>query len=153
MIPVAPNPTVAGVADSRAAAIDTAPKTRPRFDSMLRTSLDRIDQSPKSTKEQVRQLAGQLVSVALIKPMLSQARNSPFKSDLLHGGQGETIFQEHLDTVLSDRIAKRTELPIVDAMHRRLMMRMGQPAHGGGAEVANAQMRTSGIQHTMDLHG
>jgi len=40
-----------------------------------------------------------------------------------------------------------------DAMHRRLMMRMGQPAHGGGAEVANAQMRTSGIQHTMDLHG
>lgn len=153
MNPIFPNPTFAGVADSRAAAIDTAPKTRPRFDSMLRTSLDRVDQSPKTTKEQVRQLAGQLVSVALIKPMLAQARNSPFKSDLLHGGQGETIFQEHLDTVLSDRIAKRTELPIVDAMYRRLMMRMGQPVHGVGAGVANTQTRGVDMQSTMDLHG
>ncbi len=67
-----------------------------------------------------RTAARELVASTLLYPLLRQAREDPFQSDLFHGGQGEEVFAQQLDTILADRITQATRLPIVDAIERRL---------------------------------
>lgn len=81
------------------------------------TATDRV-QAP--SPQRLRQAAQQLVATTLIQPMLAQARQDPFKSELFHGGQGEEMFAAQLDTLLADRIAQRTDFPIVKAIERYL---------------------------------
>jgi len=93
--------------------------------------------------EEARQAASDLVATSFIKPMLAQMRDSPFKSDLFHGGSGEDRFAEHLDTELAQRIAGRMSLSLTDAITRGITR---QPARVQNESPVAASERT-------DLHG
>lgn len=92
-----------------------------KFEDLMRVSTDRIDLEGKSKQEQLENLTNQFVSVAFIKPMLEKMRDSPFKSDLFSGGPAGDTFQQHLDTILSDRISQRSNFPIARVMYGRMM--------------------------------
>ncbi len=68
----------------------------------------------------IRTAAEQLVATTFINPMLAKMRDDPFKSDLFHGGRGEEIFGQQLDTMYSDRIVSSTDFAIVDAVYDRI---------------------------------
>jgi len=70
--------------------------------------------------DQARESAEQLIGMALILPLLKQARQSPFKSERMHGGFGEDAFASQLDQTLADRIAKRMGGQLVDAVVRTM---------------------------------
>ena len=95
------------------------PGDRSKFTELMRVSFDRQAETT-GENEELRNAANQLVSVAFIKPLMAQMRESPFKNEMFHGGQGETIFQEHLDTVIADRISSRSDFSIADAVYRRM---------------------------------
>jgi len=77
--------------------------------------LDGLRQADPPDRDMHR-LAEQLVGQALYLPLLKQARNNAFKSDLFHGGQGEEAFGSQLDMELADRLAKRNGQGLVDAI-------------------------------------
>ena len=47
-------------------------------------------------------------------------RDDPFKTDLFHGGQGEEIFGQQLDTIYAERIVARADFSIVDAVYKSI---------------------------------
>mgnify|MGYP006273423515 CR=1 FL=1 len=64
----------------------------------------------------LRASAEELVGMALFLPLLKQARENPFRTDLFHGGQGEDAFAARLDEELADRLAKRSGGELVEAI-------------------------------------
>lgn len=110
---------------------------REKFTELMRVSFDRQNGGGDSREKQLRDTANQLVSVAFIKPMMAQMRESPFKNEMFHGGQGETVFQEHLDTVLADRIASRTNYSLADAIYRKIAKSAGMIDQTGGGPPVN----------------
>jgi len=72
-------------------------------------------------QKQVREAAEQFVSSTFVMPIMSQAREDPFKSELFHGGFAEDAFGQQLDTILADRITKGANLPIVDMIEKQIM--------------------------------
>jgi len=85
-----------------------------------------------------REAAEQIVGMAMIQPLLAQARRSPFKSERMHGGYGEDAFASRLDQTLADRLSKRIGGPIVEAVMRTLdpagVNRTSDAAPGGGVD-------------------
>ncbi len=69
--------------------------------------------------DELREAAAQLVSAAFLRPLLAEARQDPFRSDLFHGGRGEEIFGEQFDGLLADRITEAADFPVTDAIVRR----------------------------------
>lgn len=84
-----------------------------RFAAMLE------DVQSKDDDEQ-RDAAEQLVGIALFLPLLKQARENPFKTELFHGGPGEERFAAQFDQRIADRLAERWAGPIVDQMINRM---------------------------------
>jgi len=113
------------------------------FEDFMRVSFDRYGSASESRDQQAKNAANQLLSVAFIKPMLAQMHQSPFKSELFHGGQGEKVFQEHLDTVLADRIATRMNVSLGDAIYRRIT----------GTPLLNQSLPSNQQNHRIDQHG
>ena len=126
---VATDNTVVPDANPHAAPSARGVTHRP-FEDLLRVSFEKASDAARSPKQTMHDLANQFVSIAFIKPMLAEARKSPFQSDLFHGGLGEQMFQEHLDTVIADRIAKRTNMPLADAVVKHLIKGMKVDQHG-----------------------
>lgn len=67
-------------------------------------------------KEKLNQVAQKLVASALLIPLMQQMRDDPFKSEMFHGGFGEDVFMQQLDTRLADRIAAHTGIPLVNTL-------------------------------------
>lgn len=96
--------------------------TRGDFASLLnRPGLARESDMTDAQKQDIRHAAQQLVSSALILPMLSQIRDSALKSDLFDGGFMESAFGAQLDTELADRMVAKSNFPIVDAIYRKMI--------------------------------
>lgn len=76
-------------------------------------------------EKRARAAAEQLVGQALFMPLLKQARENPFKTELFHGGRGEEAFGAQMDQLLADRLASRDASGLVQAISRRFS--------GGGA--------------------
>ena len=75
-------------------------------------------------KVQVEKTAGDLVSVALILPMLKQLRRGSMNTDpVFGGGAGEKAFGPEFDMTLADRIAQSPNLPIKKALVERMLNR------------------------------
>ena len=96
----------AGSAMARAAA----PAGRGDFNAAL-TSAGR-------DRQQVRDAAKQFVSTAFIMPLLAQARQDPFRSELFHGGQAEEMFGQQLDQHYADAMVNGMNFPLVDAIEK-----------------------------------
>lgn len=71
---------------------------------------------PAPVKPSLRDAADQLVATAFILPLLEQAREDPFKSDLFHGGRGEEVFGQQLDVIFADRITRSADFGLSDAI-------------------------------------
>lgn len=78
-----------------------------------------IESSRAPANDEAREAADQLVATAFILPLLEQARNDPFKSEMFHGGRGEQIFGQQLDVIFADAITKSANFGISDALVRR----------------------------------
>lgn len=87
------------------------------FAAMLTDSSSVGDTAVKN--DELREAADQLVATAFILPMLEQARNDPFKSDMFHGGKGEEVFGQQLDVIFADNITKSANFGISDALIAR----------------------------------
>lgn len=70
-------------------------------------------------QEQARRAAEELVAFGFVLPMMKQARDSAFKSDLMHG-KGEDAFAGQLDQHLARSIVRRMDTSLVDAVERRM---------------------------------
>jgi hypothetical protein len=70
-------------------------------------------------EEQLREAAQQLVAQTLFVPLLKQARQSPFRVERFHG-QGEDAMAGQLDSAIAERLATRTDYPLIDAIVDRM---------------------------------
>lgn len=74
----------------------------------------------EATEKKLRGLSDEFVSFAFYQPMFEQMRNSPFKSDMFHGGMGEDMFRRQMDEIMSQRMAASSKNPIADAIYKHI---------------------------------
>ncbi len=104
------------------------------FSKVLAMQDTAADRQPETREQMVRQTAEELVATALVKPLLEQMRNDPFKSDLFDGGQAEEAFGAQMDTIMADRMVQGMRLTVVEGVYRTLMQR-GQLEQGSKVNV------------------
>jgi Rod binding domain-containing protein len=103
-------------------ALSLSPGDREQaFDALLAGKRAAGGQDAASRRAEAREAANGLVSVTFLMPMLKMMREDPFKSEMFHGGRGEEIFGAQLDEVLADRMAQSMQLPLADAVYRRIL--------------------------------
>lgn len=111
-----PSMTAANEAQRLAAQSGEDFAVAPVFDGFL----DRARSEGQGDDAQLREAAEKLVATTLIMPMFEQMRNDPLATKLFHGGRGETIFQQQMDQVLSDRMAGATNFDLVESVYQQL---------------------------------
>lgn len=72
-----------------------------------------------------REAAEGLVATALIYPVLKQMRESNRAAPPFAPGRGERSFGQLMDATLAQRVVKSAHWPLVDALARRMLARMG----------------------------
>jgi Rod binding domain-containing protein len=92
------------------------PPAEDGFSAALRDAERAAAQGDEKT---IRDAAEKLVASALVMPLLEQMRASAKQNDLFHGGSGEDLFAQQMDTQLADRIVSATRFPLVDAIHQQ----------------------------------
>lgn len=108
------------------------------FSSMLTGSSRQAEARGLTQKQQIERASEQLVSSALIKPLFKQMRESPFKVERFHGGQGEQAFMQQLHTVLADRITNSANFNVADAIYQKMTRSVTGPTRGetpGGVDT------------------
>ena len=68
----------------------------------------------------VEHLAGQFVSTALVYPLLEQASDSPFKTEMFDGGFTEDSFRQRLNVKMADEITTGGGFMVNQALTGRL---------------------------------
>lgn len=94
-----------------------------RFEAMLRNTRQGEGSATgvDDRNQQLETAAEQLLAMAFYQPLLKQAREVPFKSDLFHGGFGEDAFGAQWDQAIAERLAKRD----TSGLKQRLIEQMG----------------------------
>jgi len=105
------------------------------FDSILTKASGATAEAGRTNKQKLRHACEQLVSDALVQPLLKQMRQSPFKVKMFHGGHAEQAFAQKLDTILADRIVHSANFPIVDSVYNNLSRHPGGLPTSTGAAV------------------
>ena len=93
-----------------------------------------------SRNDQALKAARDAVAVNLVEPILAQAHKDPFKVEMFHGGQAETMFQQRMDQVLATRLTQRTNMPVVDAIYRQLLKRDGREGSAPAAAAGGVNL-------------
>ncbi len=80
--------------------------------------------------EEARDAAAQWVGVAFFQPLLDQMQNDPLRTDLFHGGYGERVWSQELNTILRERMAEASSFELAEVIVDRLMgpQAAGHPA-------------------------
>jgi hypothetical protein len=110
----------------------------PHFSELLKVNDTKTDRIPETTSDTVRHSAQEFVALSLVQPVLAAARNDPFRASMFHGGQAEDAFGQQLDAQLAQRITQRANLPVVDAVYRRIM---SLAQRRNGAQVKGPERR------------
>ncbi|MEM9883383.1 MAG: rod-binding protein [Planctomycetota bacterium] len=71
-------------------------------------------------RDEAHAAADQLVATAFVLPLLAQARNSPFRSELFDGGRAEAAFGQQLDVIFAENITRAANFGLGDAIAKRL---------------------------------
>ncbi len=83
-----------------------------------------VQTEAQARTEQIAKTAGDLVAHALILPMLKQVRRgSETGNPVFNGGMGEKTFGPEFDMTLAERIAHSPNLPVKDALVKRLSVK------------------------------
>jgi len=128
-------PTTPSQSSSPAAASRPGQAQGQGFNSFLTKASSDAEARGLSRSGQARRAADQLVSSALLKPLFEQMRNSPFKVERFHGGQGEKAFMEQLHTVLGDRITSSANFSVGDAIYEKVAQSPDIPSQRERQEV------------------
>ena len=72
----------------------------------------------------VERLTEQLVASTFLVPLLNRMQNDPFRSDLMHGGFAEDVFQSQLNTQWADGMARSMNLPITRRLKEQFAQRI-----------------------------
>jgi hypothetical protein len=128
------------------------------FAQLLKRRIDLADAKAQATdpgeedaqrRQQAEKAAGDLVSNALILPMLKQLRRSVWgQNTVFSAGIGEKAFGPQFDIQIADRIAHSPRLGLKTALTERLIKR-GQP----DARPDAAKAATQQTPRRLDLHG
>ena len=70
--------------------------------------------------EQLEKQVGKWVGLTFFGTLLSQARNSPFKSKLFDGGRGGEAFGSLYDQEISQRMSRSSGKKLVDGIVRKI---------------------------------
>lgn len=106
-----------------------------------------LAQAAPAEQQQLRKVAGDLVSNALILPILKQIRRSVWsQNSIFKPGAGENAFGPEFDTQLADRVAHSPRMSLTDALASRLATH-----RPGGAEGVKSATKGASIQG-VDLH-
>ena len=109
------------------------------------------DARSEKRMREIRKAAEQLVASTFIMPMFNQLRQDPLAANLFHGGRGESVFQQQLDTELSDRIAAGTGFDLVEAVVKKFSAigedRPPPRGPGAGRAVIEAQKIQGAVSH------
>jgi Rod binding domain-containing protein len=120
--------------------------TQGAFEELARVNFQR-SASASSQEQAARHAANQLVATAFVKPLLQQVHQSAFRSELFHGGAGERMFQDHLDTILAERITQRTGFAVAEQIYRhvaRLPREVNSRLYGTTSPAQPAVLTTHG---------
>jgi hypothetical protein len=89
-----------------------------------RATLPSAPDQEAQRRQQVEKTAGDLVSAALILPILKQLRRGSLnKNPVFGGGDGEKTFGPEFDMQIADRIAQSPNLPVRKALAERMLNR------------------------------
>lgn len=104
-------------------SLPAAYATRPEGDrELFASAIARAQSRPGETREeQARSAAQQLISTALISPVLSQMRQSTWAAAPFKPNQAERTFGQIYDATLAQRLVQSTRWPLVDAVARRML--------------------------------
>jgi hypothetical protein len=134
---------------------DTGAAAEPFAEALQQLRKSRDSTAPHSDtpdparQAQAEKAAGQLISNALILPMLKQLRRSPWSENTVFSpGIGEKAFGPQFDMQISDRIADSPRLGLKTALVQRLLKRgpVTVPQPADLSAIVNAHAR-------LDLHG
>lgn len=93
------------------------------------------DQSPEA---RARAAAEQLVSTALVQPVLKQMRETSQAAPPFAPGQGERTFRGLMDAGLAHKMVKSGSWGLVDRLAHGMLKRMGIEAPPGAAPMEHA---------------
>jgi Rod binding domain-containing protein len=79
------------------------------------------------------------VAMAFFEPMLKEMRNSPFRSDIMDGGEGGKAFEAMFDERLSERMASNASDTLVKSIVSRIE---GSKAYARQAQGANQKINS-----------
>lgn len=68
----------------------------------------------------LREAAGKTVGSAFYGTVFQMMRESPFKTNIGHGGRGEEVFAAQLHGVLAERLGESRRSNLSDILYRRL---------------------------------
>lgn len=84
-----------------------------------------------------RQAAELMVSQLFYQPLLAEARQSPFQTEIGSGGRGEEVFGEQLDLLLADRMSAAAQGGLIEQLAERFEARGGRSTPTSGAAAAS----------------
>jgi len=99
-----------------------------------------LDPHDPLTKE-----AQKLVSQTFYGTLMKQARNSPFKSDLMDGGRGGEAFGEMLDEHLADHMSKSTGSKLVHSLVSKMQANGAYKKHKKPSPVSLSSLVRGGL--------
>jgi Rod binding domain-containing protein len=88
--------------------------------SKLNTPQHAHKKEPLDPHDPLTKQAQKLVSQTFYGTLMKQARNSPFKSDMMDGGRGGEAFGEMLDQHLADHMSKSTGDKLVHSLVNKM---------------------------------
>ncbi|MCG3127636.1 MAG: hypothetical protein CHACPFDD_02503 [Phycisphaerae bacterium] len=129
---VNPISTTSAIASASGGIADDAPRSlRGTFLAALRDAA-----GTAAPTDDVRDIAGKLVSEMLLKPLLAELRQFPFGKSFSSGGRGEEVFGEMLDERLADTAGKTAGAAITSFIQTQIerMSKAGGAAQAGATQ-------------------
>ncbi|MHC5113320.1 MAG: hypothetical protein ACYTGP_02685 [Planctomycetota bacterium] len=89
---------------------------------------DVLERARTPREDEAREAAEQLVSSALVMPILSMLRENSRMEEPFAPGPAERRFGPMLDQLVADRIVRKANFPLVDRLTDRLVRNEGERA-------------------------
>jgi len=79
-----------------------------------------LNPKPQLQNPRLREAAGKAVGSAFYGTIFQMIRESPFKTNIGHGGRGEEVFSAQLHGVLAERLGPSNRHDLSDVLYGRL---------------------------------
>jgi Rod binding domain-containing protein len=109
-------------------------------------------QAPLDPHDPLTKQAQKLVANTFYGTLMKQARNDPFKSEMMDGGRGGEAFGEMLDQHLADHMSRSTGSKLVRSVVNKLQKNKAGKAYGKHTKRPSPVALTS-LVHGGLIHG